>query len=339
MIDAARITEIRKLLNNSHPVVILTHSNPDGDAIGSSIALGLYLQKLDIPVNIIIPDSIPVFLEWLPGTGLITVFKNEKEKAEKILTEAGLMLCLDFNDPDRVENVYDLVNQSGALKILIDHHRDPVHFADITISEPWRGSVGEMIYLFLNEVYDGSFMDLDIATALYVAIMTDTGNFKYGCSYPEIFHIVGELMRFPIDKDRIFRLVYDNFSVDRMRLMGYCIEKKMVVIPEMHTAYIYISSSELRKFNYRKGDTEGFVNIPFSIEGIKFTALFIEKKNLIKASFRSRGDFGVNSFAEKHFNGGGHLNAAGGELRDSMKACIEYFEKILPSYEDLLSKD
>ncbi|MBN2697878.1 MAG: bifunctional oligoribonuclease/PAP phosphatase NrnA [Bacteroidales bacterium] len=336
--DSKKIKKIVNIIDKREPVVILTHSNPDGDAVGSSIALGLALRKSNIPVNIIIPDAIPVFLEWLPGNDLITIHKDNQSAVTGMLSEAKIIFCLDFNDPDRINAVGEMVKQSAALKVLIDHHRDPSDFADITYSEPWRGSAGEMIYLFIKKVFGNDILDKDIATALYVAIMTDTGNFRYGCSYPEIFHIAGELMQFPIDKDEIYAKVYENFSADRMRLMGYCLHHKMVVLPEYNTAYIALSSAELRRFNYRKGDTEGFVNIPLSIDGIRFTALFIEKRNIIKVSFRSKGNFPANEFAEKHFNGGGHLNAAGGELKDSMKECIEKFVNLLPEYEEALGK-
>jgi len=333
MIESEKIQKIRSLIQKQNPVVILTHANPDGDAIGSSLALGLCLKKLKIPVKVIIPDSVPAFLEWLPGTDLITIARSNRHIASQYISEAKIIFCLDFNAPDRINDMEELLTRSDALKILIDHHEDSADFADIVISESWRGSVGEMIYLFINEVFDGSLIDGDIATALYVAIMTDTGNFSYGSSYTEIFSIVGELMRFNIDKDKIYRLVYDNYTEDRMRLMGYCMQNKMVVLKKYHTAYLYITSAELRKFKYKKGDTEGFVNIPFSINGIRFTALFIEKRKVIKISFRSRGNFPVNRVAEKHFNGGGHINAAGGELNESMKSAIEKFEKILPEYE------
>jgi phosphoesterase RecJ-like protein len=257
----------------------------------------------------------------------------------KIISGAKVMFCLDFNDPSRIKGINELVSASDAKKILIDHHQDPADFADIVISETWRGSVGEMIYVFLNEVFDGSHMDSDIATVLYVAIMTDTGNFRYSSSYPEIFRIAGELVRHNIDKENIFTKVYDTYSEDRMRLMGYCLQNRMVVLKKYNTAYIYLTSAELRKFNYVKGDTEGFVNIPFSIKGIRFTALFIEKRDVIKLSFRSRGKFPVNEFAEKNFSGGGHINAAGGEEKDSMKNSIAKFETLLEEYEKQLCED
>ena len=179
-------------------------------------------------------------------------------------------------------------------------------------------------------------MNKEIATCLYVAIMTDTGNFSYASSYPEIFQVVGDLMKYGLEKDRIYSSVYDAFSEDRLRLQGYCMQEKMKVIPEYHTAYISLTDEELRKYNHRKGDTEGFVNIPFAIKGIRFTALFVEKKDRIKVSFRSRGDFPVNRIATDHYQGGGHLNAAGGDSRESMENTLEKFESLLPAYKNWL---
>ena len=194
-----------------------------------------------------------------------------------------------------------------------------------------------MIYLFLKEVFVEDVLDKDIATCLYVAIMTDTGNFNYASSYPEVFHIVGELMNYDLEKDRIYSNVYDAFSEDRMRLQGYCMQEKMVVLPKFHTAYISLTDEELRRFNHRKGDTEGFVNIPFSVKGIRFTALFVEKKDRIKASFRSRGKFPVNHVAADHYQGGGHINAAGGDSFLSMEETLKQFQSLLPEYARLLS--
>lgn len=336
MIEQETIKKIRNFLKETDRVVILTHANPDGDAIGSSLALALTLRKVDIQADVIIPDKVPEFLSWLPGNELISVFKDNREEVTGILERAGLLFCLDFNDPGRINGISELVNRSVAKKILVDHHQDPADFADITISEPWRASVGEMIYRLIQELFEDELIDRDIATALYTAIMTDTGSFSYGSAYPELFQIVGELLEYKIDKDQIYSNVYDSYSADRMRLMGYCIQEKMVVLPELNTAYIPVTSSELRKFNYKKGDTEGFVNIPFTIKGIRFTALFIEKRDHIKASFRSKGDFAVNEFAEKHFSGGGHKNAAGGEMKGSMEDTIRQFEKLVKLYENQL---
>jgi len=332
MLEASIKEQIRSTLDEVQNVLILTHTNPDGDAIGSSLALALALRNMGKEAQVIIPDGLPDFLRWLPGIEWSTTFAYKKEKAQGLMEDAELVFCLDFNDPRRLNGVDELLEHSKAKRILIDHHQDPVDFCDISIVETWRGSVGEMIFVFLDELYGSSAMNEEVATCLYVAIMTDTGNFSYASSYPEIFQVVGELMKYGIDKNRIYAAVYDAYTEDRLRLQGYAMQEKMVVLPKFHTAYISLTDEELRRFKHRKGDTEGFVNLPFAIKGIRFTALFIEKKDRIKASFRSRGSFPVNQVAAEHFNGGGHINAAGGDSLLNMAECIAHFESLLPEY-------
>jgi len=339
MLNESNKNIINSWLLKTKKVAILTHTNPDGDAIGSSIALALALRKKGYDAQVIIPDGLPDFLRWLPGIELSTTFAYKKEKAGDIMQEADLIFCLDFNDPKRLNGVEELLKDSTARTILIDHHQNPLTFTDLAITDTSRGSVGEMIYLFLSELYSGDILDRDIATCLYVAIMTDTGNFTYASSYPEIFHIAGELIKYGIEKDKIYSRVYDAFSEDRMRLQGYCMQEKMVVLPQYHTAYISLTDEELKRFKHRKGDTEGFVNIPFGIKGILFTALFVEKKDLIRVSFRSRGKFPVNKVASEHYRGGGHINAAGGDSFLSMEETLAQFESLLPAYKKLMTHD
>jgi len=336
MVEEGIARTIQSWIESAKRVAVLTHTNPDGDAIGSSLALDLALGKMGIDAQVVIPDGLPDFLRWLPGIERSTTFAYKRDKAIEIIEGSDLIFCLDFNDPKRLNGVEEFLQKSTARKVLIDHHQEPLDFTDIAISETERGSVGEMIYIFLQEVLRKELMDKEIATCLYVAIMTDTGNFNYASSYPEIFHIVGDLMNYDIEKDRIYSNVYDAFSEDRMRLQGYCMLEKMVVLPEFHTAYISLTDEELQKFNHRKGDTEGFVNIPFSVKGIKFTALFVEKKDRIKASFRSRGEFPVNLVASEHYHGGGHINAAGGDSFLTMKETLTGFESLLPGYSKML---
>ncbi|MCK4989549.1 MAG: DHH family phosphoesterase [Bacteroidales bacterium] len=332
MVEAGTASILKEWISSSNRVAVLTHTNPDGDAIGSSLALALVLSLQGIDAQVIIPDGLPDFLRWLPGIERSTTFAYKKEKAVEIIEGADLIFCLDFNDPKRLGQVEEYLVKSSAHKVLIDHHQDPMQFTDIAITETWRGSVGEMIYLFLNEVFDQDVLNKDIATCLYVAIMTDTGNFSYASGYPEIFHIVGDLMKYDLEKDMIYSRVYDAFSEDRLRLQGYCMQEKMVVLPQHHAAYISLSDEELSRFKHRKGDTEGFVNIPFAVKGIRFTALFVEKKDRIKVSFRSRGNFPVNQIAIDHYHGGGHINAAGGDSFDSMELTLSKFEALLPEY-------
>jgi len=336
MVDAETISTLKQWISSSSRVAILTHSNPDGDAIGSSLALSLALSQQGIDAQVVIPDGLPDFLRWLPGIERSTTFAYKKQKAVEIIEGADLIFCLDFNDPKRVGAVAEYLEKSSARKILVDHHEDPRKFTDLAITETWRGSVGEMIYLILKEAFGEEALNKDVATCLYVAIMTDTGNFSYASSYPEIFHVVGDLMKYELDKDMIYSKVYDAFSEDRLRLQGYCMQEKMVIWPEYHAAYISLTDEELKRFKHRKGDTEGFVNIPFAVKGIRFTALFVEKKDRIKVSFRSRGTFPVNQVAADHFQGGGHINAAGGDSFEPMDKTLSKFESLLPRYANRL---
>ncbi|MDF1571267.1 MAG: bifunctional oligoribonuclease/PAP phosphatase NrnA [Bacteroidales bacterium] len=336
MLNKQAKEKIRAVIEQKEPVVVISHINPDGDAIGSSNALALYLKKKGVPVDVIIPNEVPDFLRWMPGFDMVLTYKNNSEACKKSVSSAGTIFLVDFNDPGRMGKLEKDFSESTALRILIDHHENPVDFADVVISESWRGSAGEMIYLLMKEIDGSSFLDKDIATCLYVAIMTDTGNFRYGSSYAEIFNIAGELVTAGVDKDQIFTNVYDSYSEKRMKLLGYCMSEKMVVLPEYHAAYISLTREELKQFNHQVGDTEGIVNIPFSIKGIRVTALFMEKKDHVKISLRSKGEFSVDHLAAKYFRGGGHINAAGGEYDLPLDKTIEKFESILSEFKDEL---
>lgn len=337
MLDKQSKSLLADVFRRKENAVVITHLNPDGDAIGSSLALAIFLKKLEIPVSVIIPNEVPDFLKWLPGFEYVHTYKDNSAHCLGLLEKAKTIFLLDLNEPERTGKLRDAVIGSRALKFLIDHHQNPQSFADVMISRPWRGSTGEMIFLLIEETGYVDLIDHDIATSLYVAIMTDTGNFRYGCSYSELFSIVGKLVDIGIDKDQIFTSVYDSYSIERMKLMGYCMSEKLVVLPDYHAAYISITREELKRFKHRVGDTEGFVNIPFSIKGIKVTALFVEKKDHIKISLRSKGEFSVADLASAYFNGGGHINAAGGELKSSMAETIALFESKLSEYRDELA--
>lgn len=337
MLDSKSIKKIRSIISKKDPIAIFTHINPDGDAIGSSLALALFLKKNNVPVEVIIPNEVPEFLHWMPGFELIHTYSEEKELCEEIIHKAETLFLVDFNEPGRIGKLKKHVLNSKAYKIMIDHHQNPDDFVDILISETWRGSAGEMIFILIQEMEMIDLLDKDIATCLYVAIMTDTGNFRYASSYAEIFNVVAVLVSKGVDKDLIFSNIYDSYSEDRMKLMGYCMSEKMVVLSDYNTAYISLSQEELKKFNHQVGDTEGFVNIPFSIKGIKVTALFIEKKNHVKISFRSKGSFSVDKLASQDFNGGGHVNAAGGESKLKLEQTIQLFESKIATHKNELA--
>lgn len=334
MLDKETKGKLDSIIATRKPVVIISHINPDGDAIGSTLALALFFDRQNVPVTVIIPNEAPEFLRWLPGFQLVKVYLTNKSDCAKKVNEAAFICMLDFNEEDRMAGLQKAVFESSAWKLLIDHHQNPNQFADKILSESWRGSTGEMIYLLIQDLGKEKMIDKDIATCLYVAIITDTGNFRYASSYAEIFTIAGRLIEKGINKDEIFSQVYDSFSENRMKLMGYCMSEKMIILQDLHTAYISITDEELKRFNYQVGDTEGFVNIPFSIKGIKVTGLFVEKPEITKVSLRSKGTFSVDKIATKYFKGGGHINAAGGEVKLSLNETARLFEKVISKHKD-----
>jgi bifunctional oligoribonuclease and PAP phosphatase NrnA len=332
ILNKEKLNRFKDLISKSDNILLATHVNADGDAIGTSLAMALLLRKLGKNVNLVVPNDFPPFLQWIPGQEMITVFWSHEKKVKNLAKSAELLICLDFNDPRRLAGAQEAVFSSATPVVLIDHHPNPQAFADIEFSETYYGSASELLYNIILALGYEELIDKEIAEALFVGIMTDTGNFSFACSYPEVWNTVAHLLDYGLDKNEIFSKVYDNFSADRMRLMGYCLNEKMKIFPKYNTAIISLSKEEMKRFNHKSGDTEGFVNLPFSIKGIKFTALFIEKSDYIKISFRSRGNFSVNEFSMKNFRGGGHVNAAGGEWDKPLDKVIERFESLLPDY-------
>ena len=321
--------ELSKLFSSSENILLISHINPDGDAIGSQLALYHFLKASGRNVDLLSPNYLQEFLKWMDGADLINIFIKDRSKGRKLIENADLIVLLDFNHSGRLGEAESLVLGSKARKVIIDHHLDPGTFADLTISEPSKCSTAELIYEILSQMNGGPFSSKSFAESIYVGIITDTGNFEHGAYSSETFRIVADLLDSGIDKLKILNLIYNNFSSDRLRLEGFALNKRMVVIPEYKTAYIYLSKADLSEYNHVKGDTEGFVNLPLSIKGIHFSALFIEKENFVKLSFRSKGSFPSNEFASRYFFGGGHLNASGGEYKDSLVNTIDYFLKVL----------
>lgn len=335
-ITQKQIDRVRDYLEQSNNILIVTHYNPDGDAIGSSLALYIYLKNEGYNVDVVVPNEYPKFLHWLPFNERIIIYEDDKALVDNKLKKANLLFFLDFNVLERIQGLETHIQQNNVPKILIDHHPNPENSFDLTISDTRVSSTAELLYEFLYKLSGESSIDFKIAECLYTGIMTDTGSFSYNSSLPATYYVVSRLLETGIDKDKIYWNVYDNYSVDRMRLLGYCLNKKMNVFEKYAAAYISITSDELELFNYNIGDSEGFVNYPLSIKGIVFSVIFIEQKDHIKISFRSKGNFPVNKFAENHFNGGGHINAAGGFSEKSMKETLEQFVSLLPNYKNKL---
>jgi phosphoesterase RecJ-like protein len=329
--DLSKYTkELSNLFSTSGNILLISHINPDGDAIGSQLALYHFLKSRGKKVSMITPNYLQEFLKWLSGADLIEVYIKERKKCRKLIEEADLIVLLDFNHSNRLGEAEENVKSSRARKVMIDHHLDPEDFTDLIITDTGKCSTAELIHELICNINDNKlFLSEAYAEAVYVGIITDTGNFEHGSYSSKTLRIVADLLESGIVKERILDLLYNNFSSDRLRLQGFALNQRMVVLPEYKTAYIYLSREDLKQHNHVKGDTEGFVNMPLSIKGIYFATIFIEKDGFIKLSFRSKGQFPSNEFASLYFSGGGHLNASGGEYTDTLENTIEYFLKVL----------
>ena len=330
-------SEISKLLSSPAQIVITSHYNPDGDAVGSALALYHILSQSGQQVNVVIPNNFPDFLKWIPGSENAIIYETDKEQAEDLLLSAKIVFCLDYNAPGRVDFMEKALVASPATKILIDHHPNPDTDAfDYLFSKVSASSTAELVYQFAVAVGLKKFLNVDAAKGLYAGIVTDTGSFSYACNSPDTYRIMGEIVELGVDAVKLHQLIYDNFSESRIRLLGSALGEKMQVLPEFHTAFIPFTKSDLEHFNYKVGDTEGIVNYPLSIKEINLSIMMTERKGLIRLSFRSKGDFPANHIARDYFDGGGHKNAAGGNSELSMEDTIQKLKEILPLYSEQL---
>ena len=338
IISQANVDHAEKWFEKADKIVIVSHVSPDGDAIGSSLGLYHFLNTQSKTVNVIVPNQFPDFLRWMPGAKDVIIYDKYKEFADKLIQEADVICCLDFNVLSRIDTMEEAVKNSPARKIMIDHHLYPCDFAGITISHPEISSTSELVFRLICRL--GNFGDItrEGAECIYTGMMTDTGGFTYNSNDRSIYYIISELLSKGIDKDEIYRNVFNTHSEGRLRLMGFVLYEKMEVFRNFNAALIWLTKDEQRKFQYRKGDTEGFVNMPLTMEGIRFSCFLREdtEKNMIKVSLRSVGTFPCNQVAAQFFNGGGHLNASGGEFYGTMDEAIELFKRALIKFEDLL---
>ncbi|TKG96939.1 bifunctional oligoribonuclease/PAP phosphatase NrnA [Puteibacter caeruleilacunae] len=336
-IDLDVVKSIEGLLKNGRKrITIVTHVNPDGDAIGSSVGLSNYLRKLGHFCKVLVPNDYPEYLQWMKGEEVVTVWFKAKYKAIEIIENTDILFFLDFNEEMRCGAIAEETKKFKGPRVLIDHHPHPADFTDITISDTGACATAELVYELIDALGDSDLVDESVAECLFSGILTDTGSFNYNTSNPRTYEIVGQLLKTGIDKDRIHSRLFDNFSHDRMKLLGYCLNDKMVYMPEFKTAFFSLTQEELAKFNFKPGDTEGFVNFPLSIKDVVFTAIFMEKDGKIKISFRSKGTFPTNKFASEHFRGGGHVNASGGETNLTMDEAVQKFVDLVPQYAEEL---
>jgi len=330
------IHKTQKELNKAEKIVIVVHVGPDGDAMGSSLGLWHYLMTIEKEPTIIVPTTFPNFLKWMPGSENVMVYEEKKEACEQIIANSELIFTLDFNVPNRMAKMEAAIMNAPAPKILVDHHLHPGNYAKVTISYPEISSTSELVFRLICRLGDFSKINLACAECIYTGMMTDTGAFTYNSNKPEIYTIINELIKLGVDKDDIYRRVFNNYSADRLRLMGYALYKKMKIYPEYKAALITLSLKELKEFNFQNGDAEGLVNMPLSIDGVLFSVFMREDPDKIKISLRSQGTFPANKVSADLFNGGGHLNAAGGESYTTLEVAVKKFEEALADYKDFL---
>ncbi|PKA83789.1 phosphoesterase RecJ-like protein [Ulvibacter sp. MAR_2010_11] len=336
--DKETTAVVKQLLKSKKKIVVVGHKNPDGDAVGSCLGMSFFLNQLGHKSIVVMPNDFPDFLKWLPGCEDIVIHEKDTDVSIGLINEADLIFTLDFNSLSRVGELQQLLEDCDAKFVMVDHHQAPDDYAVVTYSDVAMSSTSEMVYHFMDALGELDALCVEVATHLYTGIMTDTGSFRFPSTTATTHRVIAHLMEIGANNAEIHQQVYDTNSADRMKLLGVAL-KNLNIIPEYHTAYITLSQKELDACNFRKGDTEGFVNYALSIAGIKFAVIFIENKqeSIVKMSFRSKGDFSVNDFARNHYNGGGHINAAGGRSLASLSKTVTEFISILHGYKEELA--
>ena len=339
LLNEKEFNQLQQLIGESQNIVITCHTNADGDAIGSSLGWAEYLLSQGKDVQVIVPDLYPDFLTWLPNTEKIVRYDKHKEKSDMLLAIADLVFCLDFNVPSRVDMMQQSLLATKARRVLIDHHLNPDVPCTLTISHPDLSSTSELIFRIVWQL--GGFEDMGrhFATDIYCGMMTDTGSFTFNSNSPDIFFIISQLLTKGINKDKIYRNVYNNYSENRLRLSGYVLLEKLVVDAERHASFYALTRADLKRFHFTKGDAEGLVNLPLQMKGHKLSISLredTEKDNLVWVSLRSVDRVPCNKMAEEFFNGGGHLNASGGRLNCSVDEAVKVTRQAILKYEHLL---
>ncbi len=335
--NSADVTKVRELLLQSETIVIVPHKNPDGDAIGSTLALKHFLKLLGKDSTVVVPNEYPRFLKWMPGNGAILNFERQNSQAIRLIEKADLIFTLDFNHLSRTGQMENFLEKASAKFVMIDHHQQPSDYAAVTYSDVSMSSTCEMVYNFIEAFDKADAITSEIASCIYTGIMTDTGSFKFSSTTSRTHRVVANLIDKGAENMKIHQQVFDTNSPARLHLLGVALNN-LVILQEYRTAFITLSQKELDKYDFSKGDTEGFVNYGLTLEGIIFAVIFIENKEegIIKISFRSVGDFSVNEFARSHFSGGGHTNAAGGRSTTTLEETVVRFKNILSDYKEKL---
>lgn len=329
-------SEIKSILSYPKDIVITTHRNPDGDAIGSSLALYHYLNRLGHVVRIVVPSEYPAFLAWMPDVEKIIIYDTEPELSKKVFKNAEIVFCLDFNSLDRIDKVGDLFAKRKVTKILIDHHLYPEPFADYTISNTEASSTCEMVFDFIEDLGDKNVIDKSIGECLFTGILTDTGSFKYSTS-AKLFRIVAQLLEAGVNDYLLQDLIFNSMTEKQLRLLGHCLYNRMEILEEYRTGIIILTKEDYVDYDIKRGDTEGIVNYLLKMSKIVLAAFITEQPTIVKISLRSKGDFSVQEIARKHFKGGGHKNASGGASFKGLRTTVNRFKELLPLYKEQLN--
>ncbi|HEX4959016.1 MAG TPA: DHH family phosphoesterase [Lacibacter sp.] len=332
------IEQFYSKLNEPQKVVITTHQKPDPDAMGSSLGLYHFLTQLGHEVQVISPTNWAAFLDWMPGCNQVLDYEKNREKSEDIILSAQVIFCLDFNTLSRTKRMASVLEKAPAIKILIDHHQQPqTEVFTYGISDTAKSSTCEMIYDFIKGSGRLDLLNSSLMQCLYAGVMGDTGSFRFPSASATVHEMVADFKHRGLLHTPIHENIYDNFLESRFRFIGHVLLHRMEIDYELNTALIWVSKGDLLKYEIKTGDTEGLVNYPLGIQGIKVAALVIDRDEKRKWSFRSKGDFDCNTFARQHFNGGGHFNAAGGETDDSLETTVQHFKTVIQQYKNQLS--
>lgn len=330
---------LRSLIDEAETIVLCCHQNADGDALGAMLGWGNVLHMLGKEPLMVVPDQYPDYLQWLPNTEKVVRYDKRKDYVDTVLKIADLVFCLDFNTPSRTDAMADALCASPAKKVLIDHHLGPDVDAVLCISHPEMSSTCELVFRIVWQMGVFERLEKHFAVPVYCGMMTDTGGFTYNSSNPELFFIISQLLTKRINKDKIYRNVYHNYSEHRLRMVGHVLCNRLVVDADRHAAYYTLTRQDQKQFHFVKGDAEGLVNMPLQIKGLKLSISLredSERDNVIWVSLRSVDNFPCNQMAEQFFLGGGHLNASGGRVNGTMDDAVETVKKALAAFEDML---
>src|ERR1700709_2373495 len=334
MLDTASLID---LLSQPQKIVITTHHKPDGDAMGSSLGLYNYLIQQGHHTTVITPTDYPDFLSWMPGNEEVIIYTEKQAESAALIADADIIFCLDFNNLTRINQMGELVRAASAYKIMIDHHLEPEDFDDYRHWDINACAAAQLVYTFIVDVLDNKkLINKAVATCLYTGIMTDSASFRLPNTTSAVHRVVADLIDAGAVNWRIHELVYNSASENRLRFLGHCLTNCLEILPEYNTAIIVVNKTDLKKYDVNTGDTEGIVNYALSIASIRLAAFIVERRDRVKLSLRSKGEFPANEICKKYFSGGGHRNAAGGHSEDSLEQVIQQFKQILPEYKKIL---